>query len=252
MTVLVLHDVRKSFGGVEALTGVSLKVLPGMITGLIGPNGAGKTTIINVITGLLSVSGGSIHYGDTDITKATPQVIAHAGVARTFQTIRLLQDSSVLENIMVGFVRTSQTGLAANLLDLPAARRERKKWLDEAGRLLERFGMGDFAGYPAGKLSYGHQRRVEVMRALAARPSLLLLDEPAAGMNDVEAEKLGQIFRQLAADGLGVMLVEHNMRFIMSVCDHVHVLDSGRLIASGSPAEVASDTAVVNAYLGAA
>ena len=158
----------------------------------------------------------------------------------------------MLDNVVSGLVRTSRAGLVADLFNLPSARRELSAWKRKAEDLLDRFGMWAFAAMPAGKLSYGHQRCVEIMRAIAASPSLVLLDEPAAGMNDVEAEQLGRIFRSLADDGIGVLLVEHNMRLVMSLCDRVHVLDSGRLIASGTPEEVSSDPAVVAAYLGTA
>ena len=252
MNALRLESVGKRFGGVHAVDGVTFDVRPGEVTGLIGPNGAGKTTLINLITGKLSVSIGSIHLGPRDITTSTPHAIARAGVARTFQTIRLLKDSSVVDNIISGLVRTSGAGLVADLLNLPAAREELAAWRLRAVEQLDCFGMRAFAALPAGKLSYGHQRCIEIMRAIAASPSLVLLDEPAAGMNDVEAEQLGRIFRRLASDGIAVLLVEHNMRLVMSICDRLHVLDSGRLIASGSAAEVAADPAVVAAYLGSA
>jgi branched-chain amino acid transport system ATP-binding protein len=250
MNPLILNSVSKTFGGVNAVSGISLQMEPGMITGLIGPNGAGKTTVINLITGLLPLSDGAICLGDRDITSWTPEAIARAGVARTFQTIRLLKESSVLDNVIAGLVRTSDAGLMANILSLPLARREQDLWRRRALSLLENFGMRSYAEYPAGRLSYGHQRRVEVARSLAANPSWVLLDEPAAGMNDVEADELGQFFRRLADGGLGFLLVEHNMRLVMSLCDQVHVLDSGHLIASGTPAEVASNPTVIAAYLG--
>lgn len=252
MTALVLNGVCKHFGGVEAVSSVSFEVPPGKITGLIGPNGAGKTTIVNLITGMMPLTGGGIRLGGVDITDATPQFIARAGVARTFQTIRLLKDASVLDNVMIGFERTRSASLIADLFDLAAARRERQLWFRGARALLARFNMDAYADHLAGNLSYGHQRRVEMMRALAARPSLVLLDEPAAGMNDVEADALGGIFRELVDQGLGVLLIEHNMRFVMSLCDRVHVLESGRLIASGTPAAIGSDPRVIRAYLGQA
>ena len=250
MSSLVLNAVSKRFGGVEAVSEVSFEAQPGMITGLIGPNGAGKTTLINLIAGMLSLSSGTIRLGAQDITASAPQSIARAGIARTFQTIRLLKESSVLDNVISGFVRTSNAGLMANIFNLPAARREQAEWKRKAMDLLRSFGLEGYSQYVAGKLSYGHQRCVEIMRAIAANPSLVLLDEPAAGMNDVEADELGRIFRRLAKDGLGVLLVEHNMRLVMSLCDRVHVLESGRLIASGNPEEVASNPAVITAYLG--
>lgn len=250
MSTLILKSVSRRFGGVDAVSGVSFEAQPGMITGLIGPNGAGKTTLINLVTGMLQLSGGSISLGAQDISSSTPQSIAKAGVARTFQTIRLLKESTVLDNVISGFARKSSVGLLADILNLPTARREQGEWKHEAMALLKSFGMDNYAQHAAGNLSYGHQRCVEIMRAIASTPSLVLLDEPAAGMNDVEADHLGGIFRKLADDGLVVLLVDHNMRLVMSLCDRVHVLDSGRLIASGTPEEVAGNDDVITAYLG--
>ena len=247
---LVLDGVTRAFGGVVAVDDLSLTVEPGRITGLIGPNGAGKSTVVNLITGLLRLTAGRIRLGDRDITEAEAPEVARAGIARTFQTVRLLKEASVLDNVAAGFHRHERAGLAAGLLGLPSALREGRELRRRAAAILERFGMAGFADLPAGSLSYGHQRRVEMMRALAMEPRLLLLDEPVAGMNDVEADALGRIFAELARDGLGVLLIEHNMRFVLSLCAEIHVIDSGRLIASGTPAAVRRDPAVIAAYLG--
>ena len=248
---LVLDGVTRAFGGVVAVDDLSLTVEPGRITGLIGPNGAGKSTVVNLITGLLRLTAGRIRLDGRDITEAEAPEVARAGIARTFQTVRLLKEASVLDNVVAGFHRHERAGLAAGLLGLPSALREGRDLRRRAAAILERFGMADFADLPAGSLSYGHQRRVEMMRALAMEPRLLLLDEPVAGMNDVEADALGRIFAELARDGLGVLLIEHNMRFVLSLCAEIHVIDSGRLIASGTPAAVRRDPAVIAAYLGA-
>ena len=248
---LVLDGVTRAFGGVVAVDDLSLTVEPGRITGLIGPNGAGKSTVVNLITGLLRLTAGRIRLDGRDITEAEAPEVARAGIARTFQTVRLLKEASVLDNVAAGFHRHERAGLAAGLLGLPSALREGRDLRRRAAAILERFGMADFADLPAGSLSYGHQRRVEMMRALAMEPRLLLLDEPVAGMNDVEADALGRIFAELARDGLGVLLIEHNMRFVLSLCAEIHVIDSGRLIASGTPAAVRRDPAVIAAYLGA-
>ena len=248
---LVLDGVTRAFGGVVAVDDLSLTVEPGRITGLIGPNGAGKSTVVNLITGLLRLTAGRIRLDGRDITEAEAPEVARAGIARTFQTVRLLKEASVLDNVAAGFHRHERAGLAAGLLGLPSALREGRDLRRRAAAILERFGMADFADLPAGRLSYGHQRRVEMMRALAMEPRLLLLDEPVAGMNDVEADALGRIFAELARDGLGVLLIEHNMRFVLSLCAEIHVIDSGRLIASGTPAAVRRDPAVIAAYLGA-
>jgi branched-chain amino acid transport system ATP-binding protein len=249
--ILAVDGAAKRFGGVEAIRSVTMAISPARVTGLIGPNGAGKTTVINLITGLYKLSAGRIRFGDEDITEAEPHEVARTGIARTFQTIRLLKESSVLDNVVVGFHRRERTSLAVNLLGLPGAWRERVQFRDQARVLLARFGMDRYANVPAGALSYGHQRRVEMMRALAARPELLLLDEPVAGMNDVEAAELAAVFRELAEEGLGVLLIEHNMRFVMSLCSEIHVLANGALIASGTPETIAHDPAVIAAYLGA-
>jgi len=247
---LSLDGVSKTFGGVVAASGVSLAVPPGRITGLIGPNGAGKTTLVNLITGMLPLTAGRIRFGERDISQASAHQISRAGFARTFQNIRLFKEAPVLDNLLIGFHRHERSSLAAGLLGLPSARRETREIRARAQQLLERFGMARYADQPAGSLAYGHQRRVEMMRALASEPSLLLLDEPVAGMNDVEAGELGAIFSQLAAQGMGVLLIEHNIRFVTRLCAHVYVLDGGRLIADGTPAQVTSNPAVIAAYLG--
>ena len=223
----------------------------GRITGLIGPNGAGKTTVINLVTGLLRLSAGRVVFDGVDIGGEPPGTVARAGIARTFQNIRLLPDQSVFDNVAAGCHRHAAGSVAAALLGLPTAGAARRRTEAATAALLERFGMAHQARQLAGTLAYGHQRRVEMMRALATGPRLLLLDEPVAGMNDVEAAALGTVFRGLAADGMAVLLVEHNMRFVAATCDVVHVLDAGRRIASGTPAQVVADPAVIEAYLGA-
>ena len=252
MPSLLLEGVSKRFGGVDAVANVTLEAPPGRITGLIGPNGAGKTTVVNLITGVLKLSAGRIRLGAEDIGEEPAERVARRGVARTFQNIRLLHEASVLDNVAIGFHAHETTGLLAQLVGAPASWRESARVAAQARALLERFGMTRFADHPAGALAYGHQRRVEMMRAVASQPKILLLDEPVAGMNDVEAEELGVIFRALAADGIGLLLIEHNMRFVNKLCDHVYVLDSGRMIASGTPRDVLREPAVIAAYLGAA
>lgn len=252
MSSLVLKGVSKRFGGLQAVAPFDMEIAHGKITGLIGPNGAGKTTVVNLITGVYKLSGGSIHFGDRDLSEASRHEVARAGLARTFQTIRLLPDATVVANVMSGMYRLQQTSLMAQLFGLPSSRAETRRFRDEAYVLLERFGMTRYADHPAGTLSYGDQRRVEMMRALALKPDVLLLDEPVAGINDVEAAKLGEIFRSLATEGQGmaVFLIEHNMRFVTHLCDYVYVLDSGQLIAQGSAEQVVKDPVVIKAYLG--
>ena len=251
MPLLQLEAVERRFGGLHAVAGLSMAAGAGCITGLIGPNGAGKTTVINLITGLLRLTAGRVLFDGHDISRAAPHEVARAGIARTFQNIRLLPEQSVLDNVAAGFHRSESGPIASVLLGLPGARAARRRTLDGAADLLARFGMSGFARHAAGTLAYGHQRRVEMMRALASSPRLLLLDEPVAGMNDVEAGALGQVFRRLAENGMALLLVEHNVRFVTATCDEVHVLDAGRLIASGPPADVVADPAVIEAYLGA-
>jgi branched-chain amino acid transport system ATP-binding protein len=250
MKALTLDNIARSFGGLPAVDGVSLQAPPGRITGLIGPNGAGKTTVVNLITGLLKVGGGRILVGDDDMAEADAPTLARAGVARTFQNIRLIGDATVLDNVVAGFHRHEKAGTLANMLGLPSAHHERREFERKAHALLDRFGMTALARHPAGSLSYGHQRRIEMMRALAMEPSVLLLDEPVAGMNDAEAYSLADIFRDVARQGVAILLIEHNMRFVMSLCEHIYVLAFGRLIAEGTPDEVAGNPRVIEAYLG--
>ncbi len=247
---LQLIDVSKNFGGVIASKSVNITVPRGRITGLIGPNGAGKTTIVNMITGMFAVSGGKILVEDRDITHAAADEICRAGLARTFQNIRILPENSVLENILIGFHRHETCSTLAALLGLPSSHRESAAIRRRAMDLLGRFGMRDFAEYPAGSLSYGHQRKVEMMRALASEPDYILLDEPIAGMNDVESDILADLFQELARGGMGILLIEHNIRFVAKICERAYVLDGGRLISEGTPDEVLRDPAVIAAYIG--
>jgi branched-chain amino acid transport system ATP-binding protein len=251
MARLSLEGVTRSFSGLKAVDDVAMTVEPGRITGLIGPNGAGKTTLVNLITGLLSLSAGRVRFDDCDISDLQPHQVARTGIARTFQNIRLLPEQTVLENIMIGAHRDETAGLAASLLGLNAVARDRARIEAKAHALISEFSMQRYADFPAGGLSYGHQRRVEIMRALAASPRLLLLDEPVAGMNDVEAEALGDIFRRLAERGMAILLIDHNMKFVLSLCSELYVLVSGARVASGTPAEIVRNQRVIDAYLGA-
>jgi len=250
VSALVLDHVSRAFGGVHAVEDLSITVPTGRITGLIGPNGAGKSTVVNLVTGLLKVDSGRVSVDGHDITTLPPHAVARLSLARTFQNIRLFTHASVLDNLLVGFHRHERVGLFANLLGLPAVRREARELTRRAQALLERFDMARFADLPAGELSYGHQRRVEMMRALASEPRFLLLDEPIAGMNDIEAAELGAIYQDVARSGVGILLIEHNVGFVAAQCSTVNVLNLGRLIASGTPQEVFADPQVIEAYMG--
>jgi len=250
MVALELQDVRRHFGGVKAVDGVSFQVPAGKVTGLIGPNGSGKSTLVNLIAGVLGLTSGEVRLHGEAISTETADAVARRGVARTFQNIRLLPEASVLDNVMIGFYRLERSSLLASLLGLPSSRRETRELRERGRALLARFDMSAYEHVPAGGLAYGFQRRVEMMRAVASNPAVLLLDEPVAGMNDVEASALGGIFARLAEDGMAVLVIEHNTRFVAELCEEVHVLDSGRLIANDTPQEVMRDPAVVAAYLG--
>lgn len=250
MSDLRLEGVSKSFGGLQAVSNITLTCPPGKITGLIGPNGAGKTTVINLITGTLRISAGRILMGPQDLTTAEPDEIARHGVSRTFQNIRLLAEASVLDNVMIGFHRHERASILASMLSTGAAARETREFRDRSIELLRRFRIERFAEAPAGSLAYGHQRRVEMARAVAAQPKILLLDEPVAGMNDVEAAELGDLYEALAASGIGLLMIEHNVRFVTRMCQHVYVMASGKMIAEGEPRLAMQDPKVVAAYLG--
>ncbi len=248
--LLAVEQLERAFGGVRAVDGASFRVRLGEVHGLIGPNGAGKTTLINLVSGLLAPTAGEVVLEGRAIHRLPPHQIAARGVARTFQNIRLFPDLSALDNVLVGEHLVRRPSLWGRLAMLPAAAREERAAREGAAALLEQIGMGERAGAAARNLSYGEQRRVEVARALASRPRLLLLDEPTAGMNAVEVESVAGLIRRVAAEGRSVLLVEHNVRLVMDVCDAITVLNFGKVIAEGSPAAVARDQAVVAAYLG--
>jgi branched-chain amino acid transport system ATP-binding protein len=250
MAVLRLEGVSRYFGGVQAVKDLSMTVKPGRITGLIGPNGAGKTTVVNMIAGLLKLTAGRISLDDTDIHELPPHEIARLGIARTFQNIRLLKEASVLDNVVVGCRQEEEVPAIAQALGLPAMRHARAASIARAHVLMDELGMSEYAQHLAGELSYGHQRRVEIMRALALQPAVLLLDEPVAGMNDTEGDELGKIFRKLAERGIAILLIEHNMRFVMSLCDELYVVATGELIDHGAPETVRANSRVIEAYLG--
>jgi branched-chain amino acid transport system permease protein len=251
-TVVALSGLGKEYGGVHAVRSIDLEVHGGEVVGLIGPNGAGKTTLVNMISGLVPPSSGSATVLGTTIGRTPVHQVAAAGVSRTFQHSKLFNRLSALENVLVGAHLVSRPTFLRRLLWLPSARRDEQAALEQAARCLQRVGLADLAGNRASSLSYGDQRRLEIARALASDPSLLILDEPAAGMNHVEAGALSSLIRSLAADGLTILFIEHNVGMVLETCTRVVVLDFGEVIASGTPAEIAANPVVIEAYLGAA
>ena len=249
--LLEAKALTRRFGGLYAVNQVSFTVNQHEIFGLIGPNGAGKTTLFNLITGLLVPSSGHLFYQGENISRLRPHRIAAKGIARTFQNIRLFGELSALENVMIAQHVHTRSGILTGVLGLPPAPREEQKTQQKALELLELMGLGDRATEKARNFSYGDQRRLEIARALALEPQVLLLDEPAAGMNPNEKHKLSEFIRELRSQfNLTILLIEHHVPLVMGLCDRIAVLNFGQLIALGDPAKVKADSAVIEAYLG--
>ena len=250
MMILEAERLAVSFGGVRAVDEVSIAVEAGQVFSIIGPNGSGKTTLFNLVSGIYTPNHGSIRFAGETVTGLEPDRLARRGLSRTFQNLQIFLRMSVLENVMVGHHRHEDTGILADLMHWPSVRRQNAATREVALAALARVGLADDAGQASGSLSYGALKRLEIARSLARDPKMLLLDEPAAGCNPVETQEIDRVIRSLVRDGITVMLVEHDMRLVMNISDRVHVLARGRTLAEGTPEEVRSNAAVVEAYLG--
>ncbi|MBE0624950.1 MAG: ABC transporter ATP-binding protein [Burkholderiales bacterium] len=250
MNLLRVEGLSKKFGGVNAVEDLSFDIRPGSVYSIIGPNGAGKTTLLNLLTGVYQPSAGSIALGDHDLTGRAPYEYARQGIARTFQNLQVFFNMSALENVMVGRYMQERCGLASALLRTPRLARAERACREEAAELLCYVGLQDYLSAGADAMPYGALKRLEIARALATKPRLMLLDEPAAGLNPTEALELDGLIGRLTGRGVTVVLVEHNMRLVMGVSDHILVLDYGRKLAEGPALAVRNNPKVIEAYLG--
>jgi branched-chain amino acid transport system ATP-binding protein len=251
MAILEAINLTKKFGGLVANDKINISIEEGSITAVIGPNGAGKTTFFNMITGFYVPDEGDVRLAGKSIKGYRPDRIASLGISRTFQNIRLFKEMTALENVMVGSHSRLQAGILGTLFNTRRVREEEEKVRAEAYQLLEYVGIAEVANEAAGSLPYGHQRRLEIARALATNPKIILLDEPAAGMNPRETVEMTNFIRKLKSElGLTIILIEHDMKLVMGLSEYIHVLDYGRKIAEGTPEEIRNNPAVIEAYLG--
>jgi ABC-type branched-subunit amino acid transport system ATPase component len=249
--LLEVRDLTRTFGGIRAVDRLSFDAERGGITGLIGPNGAGKTTVFNLITAVYKPTSGSIRLGGKDLAGRRPDEVVRSGVSRTFQNIRLFNRMTCLQNVMTPILARASCGPVASLFRTPSARREESEARERAYAIMKDIGIESSACRVASTLPYGLQRKLEIARAIACSPSLLLLDEPAAGMNDAETRELGETIVRVRSDfDVTILLIEHHIHLIMDICAHIVVMERGALLAAGSPDEVREDSRVVEAYLG--
>ncbi|WP_321311763.1 ABC transporter ATP-binding protein [Halarcobacter sp.] len=248
--VLEIENVSKFFHGLVAIDDLTIKVKPGQIYGIIGPNGAGKTTLFNCVTGIYTPEEGKIKYKGEDITGMQPHLIAQRGVLRTFQNIRLFKEMSVAENIMAGYHTKSKQKWYHAIIHTPAYKKDETAAWKKVEELMKFFNLSHLATHPTGDLSYGNQRKVEMARALAANPELLILDEPAAGLNENETKELTEIIRDISKMDIGIMMIEHDMEMVMNLTDYITVINFGKEISQGEPNFVQDDPRVIEAYIG--
>lgn len=252
MSLLRVENLSKEFGGVHAVQDLSFVINPGTIHSIIGPNGAGKTTLFNLITGIYIPTTGRVFLDDQDIVGKKPFELAALGMSRSFQNLQIFFNMTALENVMVGMHLWLNRGFIAAMFRLPSITRGDNICKEEAARLMEMVGLKDYIGADAASMPYGALKRLEIARALAARPKLLLLDEPAAGLNEKESREVDDVIKLVASQGITVVLVEHDMKMVMGISDHILVLDYGRKLAEGTPEEIQANSAVIQAYLGVA
>jgi branched-chain amino acid transport system ATP-binding protein len=250
MLILETDRLSIAFGGVRAIDGVSISIASGQVFSIIGPNGSGKTTLLNLVSGIYMPHDGSIRLAGDTVTGLAPDQLARRGLSRTFQNLQIFARMSVLQNVMVGRHRHERTGILADLMHWPSVTRQNRATREAARAALARVGLADAGDRAAGSLAYGALKRLEIARALASEPAVLLLDEPAAGCNPVETQEIDHVIRSIVKDGITVVLVEHDMRLVMNISDRVHVLARGRTLAEGTPEQVRSNAEVIEAYLG--